>query len=248
MKRILALVLAVMMLGSVTAFAASGDAAEVQHFEKVDEKSAKQETDVWLQVEAAGQIDATVPLVVVFKTNIDGGKASAPTNYAIVNHSTANLAVVEIAAQAQGDVMGLVDYDATANLNDAAYKDKYMVQLAAGSGSWDLNKGPHKGNPVEGGLFEVLIDDADGTPITLDMSTGRLSFITGHVKDGEDQKLDETQGLKILQITYKVAISTKTGLEGGDIGGTKNVTTYEQATDGTYTEKTEAYPYDYPEA
>jgi len=67
-----------------------------------NEISATQKTDVWLQVEASGQIDVTVPLVAVFKTNIDGNmgqEKKISKNYVITNNSTAPLAVTKVEIQ-----------------------------------------------------------------------------------------------------------------------------------------------------
>lgn len=113
MKKILALILAAMMLLGGAAMAT--DMTEVVHVGSQEDfvetgdpaTSASQSTDVWLQVEASGQIDVTVPLVVVFKTNIDGGSASTGNTYKIVNNSSAAIKVTEVKVQDQKtDVSG----------------------------------------------------------------------------------------------------------------------------------------------
>lgn len=113
MKKILALILAAMMLLGGAAMATNMEEAYVgdqDDFVKAgtpDTTSASQSTDVWLQVEASGQIDVTVPLVVVFKTNIDGGSASTGNAYKIVNNSSAAIKVTEVKVQDQKtDVSG----------------------------------------------------------------------------------------------------------------------------------------------
>ena len=106
MKKILALVLATLMLLSFTAFAEdnmTNTVSEGRNFLQADSASdfggadsATQRTDVWLQVEASGQIDVTVPLVAIFKTNIDGGKDTIADEYKIINNSSAAIKVTEV--------------------------------------------------------------------------------------------------------------------------------------------------------
>lgn len=102
MKKFVAMLLAVMMILSCAALAADKNMTNVHTgnatpFKKSeDKKSAEQKTDVWLQVEAAGTIDVTVPLVLVFKTNIDGGNCDSPEGYKITNNSTAALKVTKV--------------------------------------------------------------------------------------------------------------------------------------------------------
>ena len=52
-------------------------------------------TELWMQVDASGQIDVTVPLVLVFSTNVDGGKATAASNYKIYNNNQRNSIAVD---------------------------------------------------------------------------------------------------------------------------------------------------------
>lgn len=71
------------------------------------DKVAQQRTDVWLQVEASGQIDVTIPLVAVFKTNIDGGKSTISNNYVMKNNSSAPIAVTQVVVEDKyADVSG----------------------------------------------------------------------------------------------------------------------------------------------
>lgn len=68
-------------------------------------------TEIWLQVDATGQIDVTVPLVLVFQTNIDGGHATSPSAYKITNHSTADLVVTKIVTREVVKHSGITNYN-----------------------------------------------------------------------------------------------------------------------------------------
>jgi len=260
MKRILALVLAVMMLGSVTVFAANEDPdnsltpSETKEFDvSEDNKSASQHTDIWLQVEASGQIDVTVPLLLVFKTNIDGGAASTPNNYLITNKSSAPLVVTKIVTTVEAkdakNPMTLVDY------KEGGYdEDTYGVQLsfAAESTNKDVTIDLHHGTEGKdaddkvthtqeeetkgAGIFVLDKATAAGTPTPTDvivtMETGDLSFVTKNT-DGE---LDTKQGVKLLSIAYTVAIKHDNASAKGDyIEGETTFTTYDD--DGVPTKK-----------
>lgn len=145
MKKIIALALAlVMVLGCVSAFALDNDTYYTKddrnmtnrvsvdnvqpNFLVTTESSvfedaameAKQKTDVWLQVEASGQIDITVPLVAIFKTNIDGGRETISENYKLINYSSAAIAVTK---------MEIKDYQANVQTNNSD-ADKNMQLVA----------------------------------------------------------------------------------------------------------------------
>ena len=134
MKKILALLLAALMLLSCTALAAfdplakGGDAIyfspEVENdnskldihnnlisrYQKEDVQDGKVETELWLQIEASGQIDVTVPLVLVFSTNVDGGYATAADNYKIYNNNTRNsIAIDKIEVEIKSDGENLLN-------------------------------------------------------------------------------------------------------------------------------------------
>lgn len=240
MKRLIALVLAVLVLGSVAAFA---DVSKIEVREDDDryQSGINQSTlntpytELWLQVDASGQIDVTVPLVLVFKTDIDGGTATSPETYKITNHSSADLVVTNINTVTNTKVddetnhpMVLMPYSTT-----TLERDQYKVQLrveenSAGNdvelgdgetGVWDLETAAHENNKILGGLFELVKDTS--TRVYADMSTGKLSFITtrlvnGTGEDAEDAGMDTTKGVHLLTVTYTVAIDTSDAI-GTDI-------------------------------
>lgn len=230
MKRLFALVLAVLMLGSVAAFA---DGTIENYGPDVQYATAKDHnedtlntpyTELWLMVDAEGQIDVTVPLVLVFKTDIDGGTATSPATYQITNNSSADLVVTNIDTVTNNVVddntnhpMVLKPYD-TATLARDEYKVQLSVQQnSAGNnvvlgdgetGAWDLETAAHENNKILGGLFELVKDTS--TRVYADMSTGKLSFITTREvdADGNDAGMDDTKGVHLLTVTYTVAIDT----------------------------------------
>lgn len=240
MKRLFALVLAVLMLGSVAAFA---DVSEIEVREADDRYQSginqttldTPYTELWLQVDASGQIDVTVPLVLVFKTDIDGGEAQSPATYMITNNSSADLVVTNIDTLTNNVVdantnhpMVLKPYD-TATLARDEYKVQLSVQknsenndvvLGEGeTGVWDLETAAHENNKILGGLFELVKDTS--TRVYADMETGKLSFITtrlvnGTGEDAEDAGMDDTKGVHLLTVTYTVAIDTSDAI-GTDI-------------------------------
>lgn len=165
-------------------------------------------TELWLQVEASGQIDVTVPLVLIFKTDLDGGSATSPSSYKITNNSTAPIAVTKIKrtveAQSAANPMTLVGYEATPG------EDEYKVRLSVDGGNWDLEQAEHSRAAQNGGLFSVPKQAAnDGnsgeTVIQATMATGKLSFVTG--RDASNN-LDPTKGVKLMTVTYTVALDT----------------------------------------
>lgn len=240
MKKIVSLILAVLMIASltVTAFAADFEVREADDKYTADASTMNTpQTELWLQVDATGQIDVTVPLVLVFKTDIDGGIADTGTNYGITNSSTAdlvvtNIAVEEVAFSAEAQPMDLVAYN-TENLAE----DKYKVQLSVAedvvkgkftsgtnSGTYDLYTATHENAAKAGGLFELKKADANATSgkftaIKADMSTGKLSFVTSRKTDADE--MDANKGVKLLTVTYTVAIDTSDAI-GSDITTSAN--------------------------
>lgn len=251
MKRLIALVLVVLMLGSTAALADSN--ARIDPFTTADNNNNTYhadgfvlnnddgkgpQTELWLQVEASGQIDVTVPLVLVFKTNIDGGDATTADNYMITNNSRADLVVTDIKTATNNNKddnpMSLVTFGDGAKPE----RDEYKVQLsvdkakvvvgtdaAAVNGMWDLKTNAHHGSAVNGGLFELKkaeLNDAKemtGTPtvVTASMVTGELSFVTAMTGTGDSAAMDTTKGVQLLTVSYTVAIDTS---DVGDIGNT----------------------------
>lgn len=66
-----------------------------EDWKQTDAANSTVKTELWMQVDASGQIDVTVPLVLVFSTNIDGGKAQEAANYVIYNNNTRNSVAVD---------------------------------------------------------------------------------------------------------------------------------------------------------
>lgn len=226
MKRLIALVLVVLMLGSTAAFAdvdtMLGVSAETNSMSGENSTVDGAKTELWLQVDADGQIDVTVPLVLVFRTNIDGGVADTASNYKLKNNSTSDVVVTTIATAHETDnntsqPMSIVAYTETPT------EDQYKVQLSVADAvavgtkdaegkeirKWDLATTSHTAAPLAGGLFELPKATANGagtdTIVKVDMTTGKLSFVTK--RDANDD-LDATQGVKLLTVTYTVAIDT----------------------------------------
>lgn len=254
MKKTLAMLLAVMMLLSTTAFAASDtiinatqpawdddgnetNNADIDVFDSVHYSDAltdqwdehgEMATELWLQVDATGQIDVTVPLVLVFQTNIDGGNATSPSEYKFTNWSSADLVVTKIEVAHVGTAvntqpMTIDAWDANANIK----RDHYMAQMTVGAnvdlgtnetGIYDLATTLHDNDRYEGGLFELTKGDTDAstgadTAVEVAMRTGRLSFVTSREEEDDEDTLmedvmDTDKGIHLLTITYTVAIDS----------------------------------------
>lgn len=220
MKKTLSLLLALVMLcsiGSVALAARTTGSLEVKGLtsqyqnDYSSDNPAKVETELWMQVKAEGQIDVTVPLLLVFTTNIDGGKASVANNYKITNGSTANIAVTGLKVEENVSVdpsttMKLVEYDALVT----PPKDQYGVQLTPATGT-ALDLFEYKEGSVTFSPFIVPKGDATANEkiIAVDMITGPLSFVTTHDNTGA---LDAEKGVKLLSITYTVELDTTTGI------------------------------------
>ncbi|MBR6525265.1 MAG: hypothetical protein IKT57_04785 [Clostridia bacterium] len=176
-------------------------------------------TEIWLQVDADGQIDVTVPLVLVFKTNIDGGKATSPSEYKITNHSSADLVVTKIERVIEEErLMTLVSKD-TATLGENQYKVKLSStkQHPSYTGTEDVTYDLHANNISDDnrGLIYLPSDAGDDyatgrdTNLKVEMETGKLNFVTSRiVEDNKDMGMDTTKGVKLLTVTYTVAIDT----------------------------------------
>lgn len=246
MKKFLSLLLAALMLCSCAVAMAEATqnnmtygVEDTENFAVTDNKTASQSTDMWLQVDATGQIDVEIPLLLVFKTNIDGGDATTGDNYQITNNSSADLVVTDIEVEVEVDEapyaenenpMELVAYSATGDYAD----DTYGVQLsvAAQTDSDGETRDPYTVDiktieddaddkitkaAKEGGWF-LLADDGEKTSINVAMKTGELSFVTKRM-ESDDTMMDEDKGVKLLRLTYTVAIDTSDAL-GVTIEGT----------------------------
>jgi len=204
-------------------------------YSKSDEKNqdhATAKTEMWLQVDATGQIDVTVPLVVVFQTNIDGGSATSPSAYRIINYSSANLCVTKIEVSAEAKATGTNPMTLKAYSTETLVQDEYKAQLTAkgqagkkegGTESVDLKfdmltTKAYENPASRGGLFQLAKGDTDGktgntsdkygtiTDMEFAMSTGKLSFVTKQQDNGD---IDYTKGVKLLTVTYTIAIDTQ---------------------------------------
>jgi len=228
MKRILAFVMIFMLLcGSAlatdvnTSLTTRQDATRWTSGSQTNPaESTTAQTELWLKVEAKGQIDVTVPLVLVFQTNIEGGAASQPTNYKITNHSSADLVVTTIQVNVKkqdavpykddSNPMTLVSYTKNAHATN-----EYGVQLAVGEQT-DIKGNPRAAYTADvtyidkssdnkttraanlGGIF--LLPRGKATTVTPSMKTGELSFVT---KTDSPEK-----GVHLLTLIYTVAIDS----------------------------------------
>jgi len=259
MKKLISFLLVIMLLSSisVSAFADNMDRFTDENFAaqfdvKDGNKTATQSTDVWLQVEAAGQIDATVPLMLVFKTNIDGGSCASPEKYGITNNSTAPLTVTTIKVNPDEIAKGTAGDKMTLTTTNAVTTDSYGATISANGYSarevkaiYDTNDHQDFKKAVEGGLIKLPIEDKDTTeteaftPIIVNMATGDFSFVTKHDEDGN---LADGYGLKLLTLEYTVAINSNVGENiGGEIKSAADIKGDSYDTDGDIVEETYTY-------
>ncbi|MBE5803142.1 MAG: hypothetical protein E7316_01350 [Clostridiales bacterium] len=243
MKKFLSLLLAAMLLLACTTAMAEDDNATITVNEPVSRYATNNEedgaeeaqtpsvnTEIWLQVDAAGQIDVTVPLVLVFQTNIDGGYATSPETYKITNNSTADIAVTSLAVAVEAvdsetQPMSFVAFDDVANEEIDAYGLKLHVDATeadaeahrAAHDAYDKDLKEIEGEAdtadvMDGGLFQVYKGEA--TQVTAEMKTSPLSFTTLRKAgaDGAASELDTTMGVKIITITYTVGIDAQNAI------------------------------------
>ena len=199
---------------------------------------AEQKTALWLQVEASGQINCTIPLALVYKTNIDGGNAATANNYKIINNSTANLGVIEIKV----DVKDTTNTTLKKGVDYASALDTYKGSLTV-SGTYTLDggncvkdlgdvyaAGSHKITTTSAAPFFVIkkaSSGANSTPIAMGITTGPLSFVT-KAADGTGESAKE-YGIHLLDVTYVVAINTNEA-KGSEVKELNiNVTDYERS-------------------
>ena len=221
MKKIIALALALMMTLGCTVALATEPVADVNMTNRVSTLNvqpnflvtkettteglsgameAAQRTDVWLQVEASGQIDVTVPLVAVFKTNIDGGRDTIANTYKIINHSSAALAVTKVVIEDQNaDVSANGNGDQLSMVKEAELTgyNKYSLHFKP-TDFYKTDAG--KANPV----WQVSQDVADSTSAQ-DGGLMKTNFEktteggkTIYTKDSHAVAGDEKQGLWLI--------------------------------------------------
>lgn len=204
MKKLVSFVLAALLLLSVVAFAASGDTTLVAQqsytFSKDNTNVGAVKTDIYLMVKAVGQIDVTVPLILVFSTDVDGGTALAPGNYTITNNnknSAVGVTKIEATDESNGNYkMTLV---ASSALDSAAANnenDKYSVVLSSGSTqTYDLaalsTTAAEPGTAWDG----FNIQKSGVVDMKPAMKTTALTFVTG-----------EDKYVKILNVKYTLGL------------------------------------------
>ena len=249
MKKIIALILALVMLGSVSVFAKM-ETPEVRldtkYFGETNAtKLDTPKTELWLQVDASGQIDVTVPLVLVFKTNIDGGAAQTAEAYGITNNSSADLVVTDLKVDVNqksvtdadtDNPMTLVEY-ATTGLEEDTYgvkmtiaKQKDFNGTERGEWNYDLRGdilltddalvATKHVDANKGGLFllpkAAANDTANGKETLIDVQMSTGELSFITKRTDDDSAIDSSKGVYLLQITYTVAIDTM-GTIGEDI-------------------------------
>lgn len=252
MKKFLSLLLAAMMLlscatamatsvdsivnGDSSAWADGGDTnvkADIDIYKDITvnyadaagfDKQGEAATEIWLQVDATGQIDVTVPLILVFQTNIDGGEATAPTTYVIKNNSTADIVVTKIVTHETTEAASTVENPMTLETYDndlTLAEDKYAAKIdftgktvVLGKGAADiydlktaLSATAYTNPAYEGGLFEVK-ENGGTTYVPVMMKTGPLSFVTSRTPNGTEESMNQTRGIQLMTIVYTVAIDT----------------------------------------
>lgn len=220
MKRFLALILAAMMLLGGSAMAEEDNMTEAhvggqtEFVKEEDKTSASQSTDVWLQVAASGTIDVTVPLVVVFKTNIDGGTASTGTSYKIINNSSAAIKVTEVK---------VTDAKTDITQNGVASNLKAVETLTEGNyDEYTLTMLPEDRYETKAWESARSVVDADGDGISTFQQEGntgayKIASSTGaekkglwriEKKDGSEGGKDESH-IKLTLATSKLSFVTK---------------------------------------
>lgn len=234
MKKFVAMLLAVMMILSCAALAADdnmvwGTDTTKKFYEATDNKSATQRTDVWLQVEASGKIDVTVPLVVVFKTNIDGGVASTANTsnnpYKIVNNSTAGVKVTEVKVVDQktdvttnGVTANLTMVDKFTDGDRTKDKDKYTLTMLPTDkyATPEWNAAINVADKNETKPFTQTTETATYTRTSNTAETKGLFYI-GNVSDGDgknnESPIDLTLTTSPLSFVTKKDTTSDAGTE-----------------------------------
>lgn len=248
MKKFLAMLLAAMMLlSSVGALAEVQDDSTLKIKPAVNSRfysdsttEGEVDTELWLQVAADGQIDVTVPLVLIFSTNVDGGKATEANNYKIVNNndrSSISVDKIEVKKNNNNSHMTLVN-SYNNGWNDTT-RDQYYVTLTpsttyTGSDAtandvletqvYDLytavNTPYSKNGENEKSESLFRIGENSSVKLTANMVTTPLTFVTGITDEANDTYLNKGEGeadaansgkgIELLTITYTVALEYDT--------------------------------------
>lgn len=219
MKKFFAMLLAAMMLLSCVSAMASAlptprpyydpdtDTVQVDAFnitfedtDATDSFDAKHQTsgdigtELWLQVSAQGQIDVTVPLALVFATNIDGGESEGPTTYGITNHSTADLKVTKIEFVESTPATNPLKLVKTVTEGQV---DTYEGYLQVGTAKYEFNRGD---TDETYGFYSSIQKDEDHTS-------------PRYVKDATDTNLNQLFELESAYAGDNTAGDVKTGLK-----------------------------------
>ncbi|MBE5803140.1 MAG: CHAP domain-containing protein [Clostridiales bacterium] len=140
----------------------------------------------------ASQLNVTVPLVIVMKTNIDGGSAKLPDeSYALDNDSSMRVQLETVSIADGGSRITQADDDADLN----AQRDQYRVQLSDDWLRHDLYADGETGekyNPIDS------------------IATSPMTFVTWP---------EEDRGVHMTTITYTVAIPEENETQGSAADG-----------------------------
>lgn len=199
----------------------------VDTFKANDQTSGTVGTELWLQVSAQGQIDVTVPLALVFATNIDGGEATEASNYGITNYSTADLKVTKIEYVKHDDnpmqlevEIDTDDVDTFEGYLEAGERKfpfcmtKDTVYSTYSDYEYTDNQVFELESAYDGGNTKAS-NVGKKTEITAYMETSRLSFVTQQksnkeVKDSttpdQDTEAMATKGVQLLTVVYTIAV------------------------------------------
>ena len=202
MKKLVSFVLAALLMLSVVAFAASGDPSLVvkdtsiiYNFTADNVNTGKVETYIYLEVIAQGQIDVTVPLFLVFSTDVDGGKAKEPSNYKITNNNKDSaVGVTRIHVTPSGTMELKVKNEFESAVGAHAY-DTYMVTLTASGETYDLGKLNFQEDTAGEALTGLSIPKDKEVNLQPEMQTTAISFITGKDQYVQIMTIEYTLGL-----------------------------------------------------
>ena len=200
MKKLVSFVLAALLMLSVVAFAASGDTtleanpAITYTYSADNVNTGKVETYIYLKVKAEGQIDVTVPLFLVFATDVDGGKATEPSKYIIKNNNTESAVGVTKIAVTSGGGMKLTNQNGFNDAVGAHEYDTYMVTLTTSASTYDLGNAPFTQETAGAALSGFSIEKSESVNLKPEMQTTAIDFVTGD------------QYVQILTIEYTLGL------------------------------------------
>jgi len=197
-----------------------------------DHTTGEVDTELWLQVTAGGQIDVTVPLVLIFSTNIDGGTATQAQNYKIINNNLFNSVSVdkiEVTTETQNDIT-LVSKATALGDGDGkwtnATRDQYYVVFTPAFD--DANAANNEGfkDGKDATITEYDLNDATGTTQYNLTGADKTDLVLFQIREGGNVNLNPTMattaltfathdgndaisnglGLKLLTVKYTVGL------------------------------------------